>query len=287
MLQFEPITLEKQLEYKRILALTPDKASDYSFINLWGWRNVYGLEWAFDGDLVWIRQNKPEQVFWAPVGNWDILSKRRELMEEGCSFIRVPESLALRMEKETGARANELRSHWDYLYSVEELTELRGNRFHKKKNLLRQFIRKYDFEFNEFTSDCVEEALAMQEAWCEWRDCESDSTLWQENDAIHEVLENWDRLDGVFGGTIRVDGRIIAYCVADGLSEDTLVVHFEKGETSFKGIYQAINQMFLEKMANGYTLVNREQDLGDEGLRKAKLSYNPADFMKKCKVCFG
>jgi hypothetical protein len=75
-----------------------------------------------------------------------------------------------------------------------------------------------------------------------------------------------------------------AYTVADGLTQDTVVIHFEKGDTQYKGVYQAINQMFLVHGAANFALVNREQDLNDEGLRKAKLSYHPTQFLRKYRV---
>lgn len=98
------------------------------------------------------------------------------------------------------------------------------------------------------------------------------------------MLQDWERLDGTMGGAVIVDGKLAAYTVADALTPDTLVIHFEKGNTQYKGIYQAINQMFLTHAANNFTWVNREQDLNDEGLRKAKLSYHPAHFLRKYRV---
>ena len=80
------------------------------------------------------------------------------------------------------------------------------------------------------------------------------------------------------------DGVMVAYTVAERLTSDSIVIHFEKGDTKFKGIYQAINQMFLAHSASHFALVNREQDLDDEGLRKAKLSYHPVGFINKCRV---
>jgi hypothetical protein len=81
-----------------------------------------------------------------------------------------------------------------------------------------------------------------------------------------------------------VDEKMIAYTIAEALDDDSIVIHFEKGCPNFKGVYQAINQMFLERCCQGFKIVNREQDLGDEGLRKAKLSYNPVAFLKKYTV---
>jgi hypothetical protein len=106
-----------------------------------------------------------------------------------------------------------------------------------------------------------------------------------ENRAITRVLQNWDRLGGgLFGGVLRVEGEVAAYTVAEALADDMLVIHFEKGRPEFKGVYQAVNQMFLAARGEGFAYVNREQDLGDEGLHKAKMSYNPVKFLKKYTV---
>ena len=121
----------------------------------------------------------------------------------------------------------------------------------------------------------------MQEDWCLWRDCESSDTLSAENVAIGRVFSQWDRLKGLTGGALMVDRTIAAYTVAEALSEDMLLVHFEKANPVYKGGYQAINQLFLRSVSGEFTSVNREQDLGDEGLRQAKLSYHPNGFLKK------
>ena len=98
------------------------------------------------------------------------------------------------------------------------------------------------------------------------------------------MLTHWDDLQGLTGGVIQVEDLIVAYTIAETLSPDTIVVHYEKGCPDYKGVYQAINQMFLAHLDGDYRWVNREQDLGEEGLRKAKLSYNPVHFLKKYRV---
>jgi uncharacterized protein len=107
-----------------------------------------------------------------------------------------------------------------------------------------------------------------------------------ENTAIERVLKEWDRIPGLMGGALEVESEIVAYTVAEALTSDTVVIHFEKGDTRLKGVYQAINNLFLADAATGFEYVNREQDLDDEGLRKAKLSYNPIRFLKKFGVRF-
>jgi hypothetical protein len=288
-LQFEPISLEKQEDYLEILSRCTQIASDYSFLNLWGWAEEYGLHWAWDGDLVWIRQSVPDELLWAPVGRWEAVDwqKRFRANQSAHSvFTRIPEMLSnlWREQMPPEIRIEEERGNWDYLYNVTDLVELKGNRFHKKKNLLNQFSRKYTFTYLPFGAAMVDQAMAMQADWCTWRDCESSDILSSENRAISKILKKWRQLAGLFGGALMVDGSMVAYTVAEALTPDTLLIHFEKGDTAYKGIYQAINQKFLANSASHYTFVNREQDLNDEGLRKAKLSYHPVDYLRKYRV---
>ncbi len=288
-LQFEPITINRQAEYLKLFQICPQKTSDYSFINLWGWAKEYGLQWAWTDDLVWIRQTIPAVRFWAPIGPWfEIRWKDRfsEYGKRGDAFHRIPEKLIQVWEQEIGQSVvvDEDRDQWDYLYNFRELLELKGNRFHKKKNLLNQFRKRYAYQFIPFTRDLIDRASAMQESWCTWRDCESSDSLSAENRVLERILNNWGELSGIHGGAILVDDALIAYTIAENISEDTLVIHFEKGSPEYQGVYQAIHQMFLESLGTGIQWVNREQDLGDEGLRKAKMSYNPVDFLKKYRM---
>jgi len=290
-LQFEPISLDKQEDYLNMLTRCPQVASDYSFMNLWGWAEEYGLTWAWNDDCVWIRQSRPEVLYWAPVGPWydiDWCARLVATPDESTIFIRIPDKLVEHWQatfKDQAVIAEE-RGHWDYVYSVSDLIELKGNRFHKKKNLLNQFVKKYEYSYVSFEPRFIGQAMAMQENWCTWRDCESSAVLAAENRAVFRVLENWDGLSGTLGGAILVDGAMVAYTIAEALTPQSVVIHFEKGDTRFKGVYQAINQMFLAHGAREFSTVNREQDLNDEGLRKSKLSYNPSEFLRKSRVTF-
>jgi hypothetical protein len=286
---FEPITLDKQKQYSEYFSMCSQKTSDYSFVNLWGWAEEYGLTWAWSDKLVWIKQTVPEKLYWAPVGLWQGADWRRcfdEHFTTNTLFSRIPETL-IQIWKDMVSHLitiEESRGDWDYLYSVTDLIELKGKRFHKKKNLLNQFKKNYDFEYVPFGTDVIHKAVQMQEDWCVWRDCESSEVLAAENRAISRILSKWENLQVLTGAAIIVDQKMVAYTIAEGFTKDTLVIHFEKGNQDYKGVYQAINQMFLEHSENKFELVNREQDLDNQGLRKAKLSYNPVDFLKKYRV---
>ncbi|MFO7710115.1 MAG: phosphatidylglycerol lysyltransferase domain-containing protein [Desulfobacterales bacterium] len=288
-LTFEPIGLDRQHDYLALVSQCQQPASDYSFLNLYAWAEEYGLSWAWDGRLVWIKQSRPQEALWAPVGDWGAVDWSGVLMAPGLAgriFIRVPDTLAAMWGRQLGAavQIEPERGHWDYIYEVSDLVDLPGNRFHNKRNLLNQFTKAHDFNYVDFGPRLIEQAMAMQEDWCTWRDCESSDLLSAENRAILRILDRWDRFDRISGGAIFVEEIIVAYTLAEPLTEDTLVIHFEKGCPAYKGVYQAINQMFLARSARSFRRVNREQDLGNEGLRKAKLSYNPIDFLKKSKV---
>lgn len=285
---FEPISLSRQQEYLMIMNASTVTASDYSFINLWAWAEEYGLSWAWDDGLVWIKQSRHEPCLWAPMGPWDGVSwpgvfNNPEVSE--LPFTRVPEDLLFQWDSTLPGRVQveEARELWDYLYAVSELVGLSGSKFHRKKNLLNKFKKRYPFLYHDITPSHIHTVLAMQEEWCVWRDCESTEMLAAENRCIRRVLEAWEDLSGIKGAIISVDDRPAAFTVAEVFREDSLLIHFEKGLHDYSGIYQAINQMFLEHN-NSYSLVNREQDLGDEGLRQAKLSYNPTGFVRKFRV---
>ncbi len=286
---FEPVSLEKREAYLERFSATPQKGSDYSMVNLWGWKEAYELQWAWDDSLVWIRQGRPEPSLWAPVGPWEDIDWNplfQALVGSGTYFTRVPEKLLERWKTALPGRLQieEERGNWDYLYLVQELATLKGNRFHKKKNLVNQFVNKHDFQYVALDARRAGEALSMQENWCTWRDCESVEVLDAENRAISRVFDAFSRFRHLFGGGILCDGKMVAYTLGERLDEETLLIHFEKGDPGYPGIYQAINQLFLEHHAGDLKFVNREQDLDNPGLRKAKLSYHPVDFIRKYRI---
>ena len=284
---FTPVSMEGMARYRALHEASHTKAADYSFTNLWGWAEHYGLEWRFTNDLCWIRQTSPKLRYWAPMGNWDKVDwANTPELASGMRYCRVPDALLALWQQSLPDRLDvcEARDQWDYLYSVKDLTTLSGNRFHKKKNLLNQFLKLYpEQQYVPMTLDCIEAVLKMQEEWCKWQECISEA-LQAENAAIFRVLSNWDRLPGLIGGAIHCHGKVVAYTVGEQISPDTLVVHFEKGTTEYKGIYQAINCFFVRAEGKDNLYINREQDVGDEGLRKAKQSYNPVDYVRKSSV---
>lgn len=290
-----PIALEHMDQYRALYDASPVHAADTGFVNLWGWAEYFGLDLVFDGTLVWVRQTKqPERqyaapdtpLWWSAVGPWhEVDWHAPSLLDQGGVFTRVPEALALAWKEALGDRVElaEARGQWEYLYEAEALATLAGNKYHKKKNHVNSFFKNYSAVFRGVTMDCVEDVLFMQKEWCRWRECMDSPSLVAENSVIRRVLESWDVLPGLRGGTLYVDNKMVAYTIGEMLDADTMVIHFEKAKPEFRGVYQAINQKFAASQRN-IKFLNREQDMDEPGLRKAKESYHPCGFVKKYEV---
>jgi hypothetical protein len=181
------------------------------------------MDFAGPGKIILFGSGKPDRMnYYGPLsasgtgstGGHDLVENRNRQT----NFIRVPQQLAESWGASFGDMAiiEEERGHWDYLYAASDLAALKGNRYHKKKNLLNQFIKKYDYTYVPFEAELIEQAMAMQEDWCTWRDCESSDILFAENQSISRIFKSWDQLSGTLGGAILVNGAMVAYTVAEG-----------------------------------------------------------------------
>lgn len=169
-LEFTPLNMDRQKEYHACLNGCPQlMTSDFSFANVYGWAEHYGLEWTFHKGLCFIRQTKPETIYWAPIGPWDKYDwKKCCVLHEKYKFTRIPEALTRLWSIVYGNNITieENREHWDYIYSVEELIALKGKKFHKKKNLLNQFKKTISTNMNP----------CLPNAWKKYWKCRTNGT---------------------------------------------------------------------------------------------------------------
>lgn len=287
--EFTPVSLDGSAAFYALWARTPRRSLDYTLANLWGWQSYYGLEWRFSDSLCWIRQTKPEPRCWAPIGDWDG-ADWPALFGPGQAprdFIRVPEALLRRWQAALPGRVTgeDARGQWEYLYAQSDLAHLPGNRFHKKKNHVNAFIKAYGGpDYRPLDDNMVEDVLGLEDDWCQWHECEDSPSLRAENEAINRVLSHWTTFKGLTGGSLYADGRMVAFSVGEDLGGGSLGVHYEKGLNGYKGVYQAINCQFALHAGEGFQTLNRAQDLDEEGLRQAKMTYLPTDFLRKFTV---
>ncbi len=286
---WERLSIERQEAYRRAFSRTPQRSAHYTFASLWGWDAVCAYEWAWDGPLVWIRANLPGRLVMAPVGDWDAVDWTEKLpgtWPSGTVFRDVPMELARRWKETLPGKVNvePSREEWEYIYRVEDLVALKGNRFRSKAQKVRRFVESHRPGFEPVQRSNMEEVRAFQEEWCRRHGCWSEKALEEEHRAIEATLRDWERLGGLFGGVLRVEGRVVSYTVAEPLDDETVVIRFEKASPEFRDAYQAMNRIFLERSCGGFTWVNREEDMGDPGMREAKMSYRPVRFVEKATV---
>jgi hypothetical protein len=186
---------------------------------------------------------------------------------------------------ETGGRFQRRadRDNFDYVYERAELAELRGNRFHSKKNLINHFLRRHAFEYRRLAPELVEPARELADRWCQVR-CGPEGAMSRlEVAALKEGLGLAGPLDLVVG-LILVDGQVQALALGERLSADTAAIHFEKASPGIKGLAQLMAREFAAREFSDCRYFNREQDLGSPGLRKAKESYYPVRMVEKYAV---
>lgn len=316
MLKFQPITLNLREQYEEKRSECPVKSADYTFTNVFGWADTYGLSMAFTEHFAFIHQKHPYHCLWAPVGDWKNINK--DNLSELIHSVTIPDSQDNPLMASVSSRENRICMHrvpdelvehvmknydaglvlileakgqWEYLYSREDLAALAGNRFHKKKNHVNGFYKSYTCEYHPLTTEegvkgSLEDVLELQNEWCKWHDCQNSNSLYAENDVIFKVIGSWSKIGTLFGGSFYIDDKMVAFAVGEKLDDKSCVVHFEKAHTDYRGIYQAINHAFVNNCARDFEIINREQDMDEEGIRKAKLSYNPVNYLKKSTLVF-
>ena len=291
--EMRPLELSDRDGLRALFAELQPQQSEFSFTNLYIWREAYQLRLTRVGEAVAVlswRSDPADSFLLPPLGP-----------AAGPEAVRVClQHLALqghraKLERATQADLERLgltdrefaiapeRDHWDYCYLVQDLIELRGNRYHGKRNHLEQFAGRYQFRYVPLTPDLVPACQELQDRWCDEKHCDLVATLRSENRAVKEALEKLDVL-GVTGGCIEVEGKVEAFALGELLNPETVVIHIEKANAAFHGLYQAINQQFLEHAWSSTRCVNREQDLGVAGLRDAKQSYRPHHMVEKFAV---
>jgi hypothetical protein len=172
---------------------------------------------------------------------------------------------------------------YDYVYLAEDLINLAGRKYHRKRNHIKRFKKEHpNYQYVPLTKELLEPCIENLKEWCLEKGCEDDESLLCERDAIIAAFEAFDYLDYV-GGVILIDNNIEAFTFGEPLNEDTVLIHVEKG-SELNGIYQVINQEYLQHNWTHMKYVNREEDLGIEGLRKSKQSYYPVKMIVKYKA---
>jgi hypothetical protein len=257
-----------------------DGISEFTFANIYLFRLTHNYRISrLDNDLFVITGRDNEKSFFMlPFG----LPDENIIKELFYNYYTMKAATGQQAEKlaTMGYSVSEDRDNFDYLYSLENLVNLTGRKFHKKKNMLNIFVRNNECQAKPLLEEYRDDALEVLERWNDQHSGPNDSV------AAKEALEKMWPLQ-LCGGIFYIDRQPAAYCLGEELAlGESFVIHFEKAvlREDLKGIYQYINQAFASILPEKYKTVNREQDLGDPGLRHSKMSYRPVDFVKKFKI---
>lgn len=267
------------------------RGCERTFSNLYLWARFYQLHFAeISHTMVFRTGMEGNYSYTCPIGEAEQIRQAVEALLKDCQEKGYPFQLHA-VSPEEFANLEELfpnrfeiiysRDDADYIYETEKLIQLSGKKYHGKKNHINQFKAAHpDWSYEPMTQENVEECFQMALRWREFNGCEEDPEKNKEMCVALNSLRLFEELE-LKGGLLRAGGEVIAYSIGEELSEDTFVVHIEKAYADIRGAYPMINQQFLEHEACKYRYVNREEDMGSEGLRKAKLSYHPIFMAEK------
>lgn len=172
----------------------------------------------------------------------------------------------------------------DYIYLADDLLNLKGKKYHKKRNHLSK-INSYDWKFYPMTEDFFDECIEFSAINYNSKNGFDVESSIAEQYAIHTYFTYFNELE-LKGGVITIDGKVKAFTIGERLNSETFCVHIEKADAEIEGLYPAINHEFVKYAAADFKYINREEDLGIEGLRRAKRSYNPVFILDKFIVTF-
>ena len=286
--QMRDLTLEDKPLFDQLFTRFPPVISEFTFTNFFIWRHAYRPKIGrFGKFLCLLSEQEKNSFFFPPIGEGDVIECFQSLLQYLVGkdvlpkIARVPEAVVTQIDWKASGMKTELdRSQCDYVYLLQDLAELKGRKYHRKRNHIKQFQEKYSYEYIPLTPEWVPQCLQLQGEWCDLKNCDANPGLRNESLATKEAFTHFEEI-GVKGGAILINGKVEAFTLGDPLNPETIVIHVEKANPAYEGLYPTINQAFLEHEGSRYTYVNREQDLGEEGLRKAKESYFPHHMVNK------
>ncbi|OGQ58821.1 MAG: hypothetical protein A3J24_10515 [Deltaproteobacteria bacterium RIFCSPLOWO2_02_FULL_53_8] len=273
----DEITLDHRPLLHPLFKAHPHGISEFTFANIRLFRKAhnYRVSRLEDGTIFIIGSDANVRFFMLPFG---IPAKASlEKLFADFAYMKAASETDAHQMTALGYAATEDTDNFDYLYLRKEQADLSGRRFHKKKNLVNLFLSTYKCEALPLIDTNVRDAFEILDGWLARHDGRGDY------DAAKEALVAMETL-ALCGGIFHVNGKGAAFILGEELTADTFVIHFEKSTGEYPGLLQHLNRSFAQILPPKYVYINREQDLGDEGLRRSKQSYRPVGYVKKYKI---
>ncbi len=286
---FKTPEIQDKLWVDEILKSFYAPSLEYSFSTLFLWADAIDTKISRHKSCLVARYGENFYLFPAGNNDEDKISAIEWILENSCdavTFGGIGKKEKEFMEKYFPNKFSfaENRNISDYVYTVEQLSTLKGKKLSSKRNHINRFLENNpDWSYEKITSSNIDEVIKMHDEWQIVADADNNKGLIAEGKVVKKALKYYEEL-GLSGGLLRSKGKVIAFSMGDELNSDTFLVHIEKAFYDIQGAYPMINKQFVLANCMDYKYVNREDDAGDEGLRKAKLSYCPYKIIKKYKA---
>ena len=290
MLEFKTPTLSDYKKFAQFFADEGEFSCEMNFISIYIWKTIYENKFYLDDKTLFFRSLSDDEgyVFSLPYGD----------MEYGMNLIFdycKEKGIKPNIWTSKGKRLDEFlkkydcyelvpeRDNFDYIYKRGDLANLSGKKYHSKRNHISAFSKKYNWTYESLNDTNKDEFLEFSEKWYYDRADVFDEGLAAEQKALGEILYSNVGID-YKGALIRIDGKIVAVTMGSPINSKVFDIHFEKADADYLTAYALINREFAARELADYEYINREDDLGIEGLRKAKLSYKPEILLEKYSV---
>lgn len=287
-MQFQPVRAEDKTIITKYMEELQSSSCDMTFATIYLWRDYYLVEYTIYEGLLILKTLEENPSFCFPLGRGDVspaidalrdyCAKRDKILRFHCLSREDEKYLEEKYPGQFEICFD--RDDADYIYEREALVLLKGRKYHGKKNHINKFMKSFSWQYESVDETNLSECLAMLDLWYEKNYVPGDMEKLEEVRAAKMALVEREFLE-LKAGLIRAEGNVVAFAIGEALNKDTFAVHFEKAFADVPGAYAMINQQFLLHEAEGYLYANREDDVGDPGLRKAKLSYHPVRLEEK------
>lgn len=287
MLCFTPYNPDLNQKIKSYFALIPTYCYEYNLSYVLLWKESEGMEFAFTDNAMFIHQRLTD-TFLLPATTEEHMAESLKELDEYCqksgthfAFKSIPADFLPYFAE---YRTTLDRNLADYLYIPETMAGLHGKHLQAKRNHVAQFEKMYEYTLSPLTPEDKDACLLMDEGWEEGH-AQYEEGVKEEEKAIRNAFDSFSSLH-IVGLVIRDKGKVIAFTLGEIIDERKMAItHFEKGNILYQGIYEAINNFFTKEYLMDMAYINRQEDVGIEGLRKSKLSYHPVMLAEKVRVC--
>ncbi|MCQ2959694.1 MAG: phosphatidylglycerol lysyltransferase domain-containing protein [Bacteroidales bacterium] len=274
-IEFMPVTLQDRQTIEQYTVQFAPRDCEFSFGNLFCWQEIQDTHFAVYKDSLLLRFTiQGKHIYTFPIGKQIDQSLCNEILSLLPDAVFQAEESVLKQYCDKSFTITPHRDFFDYIYLRENLATLKGNNYQQKRNHINKFKSLYQYDFIPLDSTLTEKCISLEKEWRLHHNQEDQGSYNAEEKAIYKALSNFDELQ-LIGGAIIINNTIEAFTIGCPINANTFDIMFEKANSTFDGIYSVINQEFIKHIPEQYTYINREEDLGKEGLRKSKLSYKP------------